>query len=129
MAKNEPKLDTVCPRCGKEGEMEVDVDLKLSSNVTVLRCNNPERDELNFLICDHAYAKDQSVKLSGSLVLEAAECMEEIGGYSSLGEFVRECIRVRISGEQQRLGAIAIGRLMAEATKDPETMRRLLEDD
>ena len=74
--------------------MTPDLDLKVSSNVTVLEC--PDDD------CEHRFAKDQSVKLSGSLVLEAADSMEILGGYSSLGEFVRECVRLRVAVVQQQ---------------------------
>ena len=129
MAKNEPKLDKMCPRCGAKDVLQVDKELTLSSNVTVFKCHNPERDALNFLICDHMYAKDQSVKLSGSLVLEAAKCMQLVGGYSGLGEFVRECIRNQISEERRQIGEMAFGKILAEATKDPERIRKLMEED
>ncbi len=129
MAKNEPKLDKMCPRCSAKDVLQVGKELTLSSNVTVFKCHNPERDALNFLICDHMYAKDQSVKLSGSLVLEAAKCMQLVGGYSGLGEFVRECIRNQISEERRQIGEMALGKILAEATKDPETIRKLMEED
>ena len=121
MAQNKPELKTPCPRCGIVYEMTPDLDLKVSSNVTVLEC--PDDD------CEHRFAKDQSVKLSGSLVLEAADSMEILGGYSSLGEFVRECVRLRVAVVQQQNNALAFGSFLTMISDDPETWTRILEDD
>jgi hypothetical protein len=117
MAKNEPILNTACPRCGLQSKMEVDLDLKVSSNVTVLIC--PDED------CDHRFAKNQSVKLSSSLVLEAADTMEILGGYSSLGEFVRECIRIRTSSVQHNHTVAAFGDFLGAIADDPETWAKI----
>ena len=121
MAKKMPKLNIPCPRCGKLTEMEVDLDLKAASNVTVMECPDGE--------CSHRFAKDQSVKLSGTLVLEAAECMESIGGYTSLGEFVRETIRNRTAAVRQNDNLMAFGAFLTMVSEDPETWKRILEDD
>ena len=128
MAKNEPELKNKCPRCGFEGTFEVDVDLKLASNVTVLECVNPEVDDDGDRICDYRFAKDQSVKLSGSLVREAANCMLSEGGYSSLGEFVRECIRERVSEVAQTNNALAFGSFLSVISERPDVWAQLLED-
>jgi hypothetical protein len=121
MAKKEPELNIPCPRCGKPAKMTVDLDLKAASNVTVMEC--PEEE------CQHRFAKDQSVKLSGTLVLEAAECMESIGGYTSLGEFVRETIRARTATVSHNDNLMAFGAFLNMIAEDPETWKRILEDD
>ena len=121
MAKKEPELNIPCPRCGKSTKMTVDLDLKAASNVSVMEC--PEDG------CDHRFAKDQSVKLSGTLVLEAAECMESIGGYTSLGEFVRETIRGRTANVRREDNTVGFGMFMKAIAEDPETWLPLLEDD
>jgi hypothetical protein len=83
MAKREPIMDPPCPQCEDE-EMKIPrVDIRAASNVTVLQC----------LSCDWEFAKDQSVKIPGNLVRLAAEAMYTHEGYSSLGEYVRDCIR------------------------------------
>jgi hypothetical protein len=83
MAKKEASLEAKCPQCEHEGMMIPRFDLKAASNVTVLQCD----------ICDWEFAKDQSVKIPGNLVRHAAEAMNIHEGYSSLGEYVRDCIR------------------------------------
>ena len=98
--------------------MVPDLDLKASSNVTVLDC--PDN------VCDHRFAKDQSVKLSGSLVLEAALAMELQGGYSSLGEFVREAVRAKTQYIQQASATEGLATFMAAFAEDPETWRDIL---
>ena len=128
MAKNEPELDTKCPRCGMEAVMEVDIDLKLASNVTVLRCANTEQDGDGVLICDHSFAKDQSVKLSGSLVLEVALAMDIVGGYSGLGEFVRECVRLRTQGLQHQNNVEAYGTFLGAIAEDPDKWMDILSE-
>ena len=129
MAKNEPELKTNCPRCGHMGKMEIDRDMKLASNVTVLECVNPELDEDGDRICEYRFAKDQSVKLSGSLVREAAHCMLVEGGYSSLGEFVRECIRERVGEVARENNAMAFGNFLTLLAEKPEVWEKLLEDE
>jgi len=121
MVKKEPELNIPCPRCGKSTKMTVDLDLKAASNVSVLECPEDE--------CDHRFAKDQSVKLSGTLVLEAAECMESIGGYTSLGEFVRETIRNRTATVSHNDNLMAFGAFLNMIAEDPETWKLILEDD
>jgi len=59
------------------------VELKASANVTVLNCH----------VCEWEFAKDQSVKVPGNLVRQAAVAMNLHEGYSSLGEYVRDCVR------------------------------------
>ena len=118
MAQKEPELDIPCPRCGRKAKMVPDLDLKASSNVTVLDC--PDKD------CDHRFAKDQSVKLSGSLVLEAALAMELQGGYSGLGEFVREAVRSRTQHIQQASATEGLATFMGAFAEDPETWRDIL---
>ena len=98
--------------------MVPDLDLKASSNVTVLDC--PDN------VCDHRFAKDQSVKLSGSLVLEAALAMDLQGGYSSLGEFVREAVRGRAQHIQQASAMEGLGVFMGALAEDPETWKEIL---
>ena len=100
--------------------MTPDLDLKVSSNVTVLEC--PDDD------CEHRFAKDQSVKLSGSLVLEVAEAMESMGGYSSLGEFVREAVRARAQHIRQQDNMEAYGAVLTAIAQDPETWKELMSD-
>ena len=102
--------------------MITDLDAKIATNVTVLEC--PDEDE-----CGHRFAKDQSVKLSGSLVLEAVDAMEILGGYSSLGEFVRECVRLRVALVQQQNNALAFGSFLSMISEDPDTWTRILEGD
>ena len=120
MAKKEPELNIPCPRCKKSTEMIVDIDLKIASNVTVLECHDDD--------CEHRFAKDQSVKLSSSLVLEAAECMLTLGGYSSLGEFVRECVRFRTAAVEHSNNALAFGNFMTMIADDPETWLPILKE-
>ena len=127
MAKNEPELRMKCPRCGHEDTFEVDMDLKLASNVTVMQCVNPALDEDGDILCDYRFAKDQSVKLPSSLVLEAAECMNLSRGYSSLGEFVRECVRLRTDVINQQNNALAFGNFLSVLSEDPETWAKLLD--
>ena len=121
MAQNVAETKIDCPRCGKNDQMKTDLDLKVSSNVTVLEC--PDYD------CEHRFAKDQSVKISGSLVLEAADCMESLGGYSSLGEFVRETIRIRTAAVEQNFSALAFGKFLTVLGENPELMFELIKDD
>jgi len=118
MAQKEPQLDIPCPRCGRKAKMVPDLDLKASSNVTVLDC--PGKG------CDHRFAKAQSVKLSGSLVLEAALAMDLQGGYSSLGEFVREAVRGRAQHIQQASAMEGLGVFMGALAEDPETWKGIL---
>ena len=133
MAKKEAKMDDECPNCGITGVIEIDKDLSLKSNVTVFKCTNPERNPgqypFNTLVCGHIYARDQSVKLPGTLVLEAAKTMQDIGGYSGLGEFVRESIRNQIVNSRSEIAENAIASLIHQATQNPDTMRKLLEED
>jgi len=119
MAKNEVKLKTDCPKCETENIMEIDKDTKVASNITILICPVEE--------CEHRFAKDQSVKLSSTIVIEAADCMESLGGYSSLGEFVRECVRARIQLISHQKAATGMSNLMGIMADDPELMRLLLE--
>ena len=120
MAKNTAQTKIDCPRCGINAEMKIDLDLRVSSNVTVIECP----DE----ICEHRFAKDQSVKLSGSLVLEVAEAMESMGGYSSLGEFVREAVRARAQHIRQQDNMEAYGAVLTAIAQDPETWKELMSD-
>jgi len=83
MAKNKPSLNVKCPQCQDEDWKVPRVDITAASNVTVLQC----------MVCDWEFAKDQSVKISGNLVRLAAEAMYIHEGYSSLGEYVRDCVR------------------------------------
>ena len=83
MPKNLATIDAECPQCGDDDEKLPRFDLRAASNVTVLQC----------LTCDWEFAKDQSVKIPGNLVRHAAEAMNIHEGYSSLGEYVRDCIR------------------------------------
>ena len=121
MAQNKADTEIVCPRCGKRYQMNVDLDSKIATNVSVLEC--PDED------CEHRFAKDQSVKLSGSLVLEAVDAMEILGGYSSLGEFIRECVRMRVAVVQQQNNALAFGSFLTMISQDPDTWTRILSDD
>ena len=118
MAKNLPKLETTCPMCGKERQMEIDPVTTVSTNITVLIC--PDDD------CEYRFAKDQSVKLSGNLVLEIADTMESLGGYSGLGEFVRESIRIRTNHQRQIDSAQAFGDFLTMIKEDPELWTRVL---
>ena len=83
MAKKKPSLNVKCPQCQDEDLKLPRVDITAASNVTVLQC----------MVCDWEFAKDQSVKISGNLVRLAAEAMYIHEGYSSLGEYVRDCVR------------------------------------
>jgi len=83
MAKKKPSLNVKCPQCQDEDLKLPRVDITAASNVTVLQC----------MVCDWEFAKDQSVKISGNLVRLAAEAMYVHEGYSSLGEYVRDCVR------------------------------------
>jgi len=127
MAKNTPDLNTICPRCKWEGEMKVDIDTKLASNVTVMECTNPELDEDGDFICDHRFAKPQSVKLPESLVVAAADGMFSVNGYSSLGEFVRECVRARVDQIENNNNQMAFGSFLTMLSQDPDTWQKLLE--
>ena len=118
MAKNLPKLETTCPKCGKERQMKIDSETRVSTNITVLTC--PDDD------CGHRFAKDQSVKLSGNLVIEIADTMESLGGYSGLGEFVRESIRIRTINQRQIESAQAFGDFLTMIKEDPELWAPIL---
>ena len=118
MAKNEPELHLKCPRCGEKAIMEIDIDMKLHSNVTVLDCPNEE--------CEYRFAKDQSVKLSGNLVLQAADAMDIVGGYSSLGEFIREAVRGRTQMIQNHYASVGFAEMMGLIADDPETWLPIL---
>lgn len=100
-------------------EMILDLDLKVSTNITVLEC--PDEDD-----CGHRFAKDQSVKLSGALVKEVADAMEIVGGYSSLGDFVRECVRARTQHIQHQDATTAYGQFLGLIAQDPETWIELI---
>jgi len=83
MAKNKTILGSQCPQCEDVNEKIWRPDIKAAANVTVLVCHH----------CEWEFAKDQSVKIPGNLVRHAAEAMYIHEGYSSLGEYVRDCIR------------------------------------
>ena len=118
MAKKEPKLDLKCPKCGEKAIMEIDIDLKLHSNVTVIDCPNKK--------CEYRFAKDQSVKLSGNLVLQAADAMDIVGGYSSLGEFIREAVRIRTQTIHNHNASVGFAEIMGLIAEDPETWLPIL---
>ena len=105
----------------------------IQESVLLSTCNRTELFLYNMECpeeeCQHRFAKDQSVKLSGTLVLEAAECMESIGGYTSLGEFVRETIRARTATVSHNDNLMAFGAFLNMIAEDPETWKRILEDD
>jgi len=118
MAKKQPKLNTTCPMCAEDRQMVIDTETTVSTNITVLIC--PDDD------CAHRFAKDQSVKLSGNLVLEIADTMESLGGYSGLGEFVRETIRNRTIHQRQVESTQAFGTFLTAIQEDPELWAELL---
>ena len=128
MAKNKPDLNTKCPRCNWKGEMKVDLDVKLSSNVTVLECSNPALDEDGDLLCDYRFANPQSVKLPDSLVVAVADAMHTASGYSSLGDFVRECVREKVRKIEHELNVVAFGSFLTMISDDPQTWKKILED-
>jgi hypothetical protein len=122
MAKNIAELNAKCPQCTSKETMIPRVDIKAASNVTVLQC----------IDCDWEFAKDQSVKIHGNLVRQAAEAMYLAEGYSSLGEYVRDCVRRRnehinastFIGEQQEVFTNFIN----QVAEDPKLFSKMLEN-
>ncbi len=104
--------------CSEERQMVIDSETTVSTNITVLIC--PDDD------CEYRFAKDQSVKLSGNLVLEIADTMESLGGYSGLGEFVRESIRIRTIHQRQVESSEAFGEFLTAIREDPEWWAQVL---
>ena len=51
------------------------------------------------------------------------------GGYSSLGEFVRECIRERVAEVAQTNNALAFGSFLSVISERPDVWAQLLEDE
>lgn len=122
MAKKIADWNAKCPQCTDEGFMVPRTDLKAASSITVLICNT----------CEWEFAKDQSVKIHGNLVRNAAEAMNIHEGYSGLGEYVRDCIRRRneeimmqeAQGHQQEI----FTNLLEAIVKDPEKWSEMMKE-
>ena len=122
MAKKVADWNAKCPQCTDEGHMVPRIDLKAASSITVLICNT----------CEWEFAKDQSVKIHGNLVRNAAKAMNIHEGYSGLGEYVRDCIRRR-NEEIMRQGATeytqeTFANLLDAMTKDPDKWAEMMKD-
>jgi transcription elongation factor Elf1 len=116
MAKNTVSSKSTCPQCGEQSEMIWDLELKASSNITVLNCH----------VCDWEFAKDQSVKIPGNLVRQAAVAMNIHEGYSSLGEYVRDCVRRMNEQMIQQQNAEQFATFMGAVGDNPEKFIELL---
>ena len=122
MAKNIPSMEAMCPQC-QDTDMKIPrVDITAASNVTVLKC----------MSCDWEFAKDQSVKIPGNLVRLAAEAMFVHEGYSSLGEYVRDCVRRHSEFVFQRAMNEQSTELMQTLIDDPgkiEELQKMLSEE
>ena len=118
MAKKEATLTAICPQCEWEGEMIPNLELKAASNVTVLQC----------FTCEWEFAKDQSVKIPGNLVLQASRAMNIHEGYSSLGEYVRDAVRRMNEVHLQRYSQEQMAEVVSAIVKDPETFAKMISD-
>ena len=116
MPKNLATTDAQCPQCGDDGEKLPRMDVRAASNVTVLRC----------LTCEWEFAKDQSVKIPGNLVRHAAEAMHIHEGYSSLGEYVRDCIRRMNEVIFQRYSSGQFSEFMEFVANNPNEVKQML---
>ena len=116
MPKKLATTDAICPQCGEDGEKLPRLDVRAASNVTVLQC----------LTCEWEFAKDQSVKIPGNLVRHAAEAMYIHEGYSSLGEYVRDCIRRLNEVIFQRHSSEQFSEFMEFVAENPKEVKEML---
>jgi len=117
MPKNTPTLDVKCPQCGDENEKMLRTDLRAAASITVLVCG-----------CEWEFSKNQSVKIPGNLVRHAAEAMNVHEGFSSLGEYVRDCVR-RMNEHHLKQGQQEnFTQLMGAIGENPELFARMIED-
>ena len=106
-----------CPQCDRINEKLVRLDLRAAGNVTVLQC----------LDCDWEFAKNQSVKIPGNLVRHAAEAMSIHEGYSSLAEYVRDCVRRMNEHHMRQASAEEFSTFMGAIGENPELFARMIE--
>ena len=118
MSEGEPPLlYAECPQCDRINEKLVRLDLRAAGNVTVLQC----------LDCDWEFAKNQSVKIPGNLVRHAAEAMNIHEGYSSLGEYVRDCVRRMNEQHMREANAAEFSTFMGAIGENPEIFAKMIE--
>jgi len=117
MPKNTPNLAVPCPVCEDEDLKLPNFELKAASTVTVLQC----------LTCDWEFSKDQSVKIPGNLVRHAAEAMNIHEGYSSLGEYVRDCVRRMNEHHMRQAASDQFSEFMGALGENPEIFARMIE--
>ena len=118
MARREPNLRGACPRCGKEGTMNQNADYRAAANISVMECP----------FCEWDFCKDQSVKIPGNLVKLAAYAMEQHEGFSSLGDYVRDCVRTRSKQIEHEVGVEGFGLFMEALAENPEMYLEMLRE-
>ena len=117
MPKNTPTLDVKCPQCGDENEKMLRTDLRAAASITVLVCE-----------CEWEFSKNQSVKIPGNLVRHAAEAMNVHEGFSSLGEYVRDCVRRMNELHLLKAQQENFAEFMRAIGENPELFARMIED-